>query len=67
MEALLYPNSTCALLSYSDIRGNVVHMETHEDNKKEFLLFQRIFEEAKRHLKMCPLSNLDCTAQKFKP
>jgi hypothetical protein len=29
--ALLYPNSTCTLLSYRDIRKNKIHVETHEE------------------------------------
>ena len=63
----MYPDSTHTLLSYRDIRENEIHVETYEENKEEFLLLQRILDKAKRHLKMCPLSNLDCTAQKFKP
>jgi peptide/histidine transporter 3/4 len=61
-EALLFSNSTCTLLSYRDIRKNGIHMETHEENKEEFIFFsQRILDKAKRHLKRCPLSHLDCT------
>jgi hypothetical protein len=36
--ALLYPNSTCTLLSYRDIRKNGLHVITHEENNEEFLL-----------------------------
>ena len=63
----MYPDSTRTLLSYSDIWGNGIHMETYEENKEEFLLLQRILDKAKRHLKMCPRSHLDCTTQKFNP
>ena len=38
-DALLYPDSSRTLLSYRDIRKNGFHVETHEDNKEEFLLF----------------------------
>ena len=41
-DALLYPNSTCTLLSYRDICKNGLHVETHEDNKEEFLLFTKL-------------------------
>ena len=64
-EALLYPDSTRTLLSYSDIRENGIHMETYEENKEECLLLQRILDNAKRHLKRCPLSHLDCTKLTF--
>ena len=37
-EALLYPDATRTLLSYKDIRCNGIHVETHEENKEEFLL-----------------------------
>jgi hypothetical protein len=39
-EALLYPDSTCTLLSYRDIRKNKIHVETHEENN-EFLLLTK--------------------------
>jgi hypothetical protein len=41
-DALLYPNSTCTLLSYRDIRKNGFHVETHQDNKEKFLLFTKL-------------------------
>ena len=41
-DALLYPDSTRTLLSFRDIRKNGFHVETHEDNKKEFLLFTKL-------------------------
>jgi hypothetical protein len=40
-EALLYPDSTRTLLSYKDIRKNRFHIETHEENKEEYLLFTK--------------------------
>ena len=61
----MYPDSTRILLSYSNIRENGIHMETYEENKEEFLLLQRILDKAKRHLKRCPLSYLDCTKITF--
>ena len=61
----MYPDSTRTLLSYSDIRENGIHMETYEENKEEFLLLQRILDKAKRQLKRCPLSHLDCTKITF--
>jgi hypothetical protein len=36
-NALLYPDSTCILLSYIDIRKNGLHVITHEENNEEFL------------------------------
>jgi peptide/histidine transporter 3/4 len=40
-EALLYPDATRTLLSYKDIRCHGIHVETHEENKEEFLLFTK--------------------------
>ena len=37
-EALLYLDVTHTLLNYKDIRYNGIHVETHEENKEEFLL-----------------------------
>jgi hypothetical protein len=36
-NALLYPNSTCTLLSYRDIYKNGLHVITHKENNEEFL------------------------------
>jgi hypothetical protein len=36
-NALLYPDSTCILLSYIDIRKNGLHVINHEENNEEFL------------------------------
>jgi hypothetical protein len=36
-NALLYPNSTCTLLSCRDIRKNELHVITHEENNEKFL------------------------------
>ena len=41
-DALLYPDSTRTLLSYRDIRKNGFHVETHQDNKEEFLLLTKL-------------------------
>ena len=40
-EALLYLDVTHTLLNYKDIRYNGIHVETHEENKEEFLLFTK--------------------------
>ena len=40
-DALLYPDSARTLISYRDIRKNGFHIETHEDNKEEYLLFTK--------------------------
>ena len=40
-EALLYLDVTHTLLNYKDIRYNGIHVETHEVNKEEFLLFTK--------------------------
>ena len=49
-EALLYPDSTRTLLSYKDIQKNEIHMETHEENKEEFLLFTKDIRQGKEKL-----------------
>jgi peptide/histidine transporter 3/4 len=41
-DALLYPDSTRILLSFRDVRKNGFHVETHLDNKEEFLLFTKL-------------------------
>ena len=41
-DALLYPDSTRTLLSFRDVRKNGFHVETHMDNKEEFLLFTKL-------------------------
>jgi hypothetical protein len=40
-NALLYPDSTCTLLSYRDIHKNGLHVITHEENNAEFLLITK--------------------------
>ena len=40
-DALLYPDSTGTLLSYRDICQNSFHIETHDDNKEEYLLITK--------------------------
>ena len=42
-DALLYPGSTCTLLSFRGVRKNGFHVETHMDNKKKFLLFYQTY------------------------
>ena len=49
-EALLYSDSTRTLLSYKDIQKNEIHMETHEENKEEFLLFTKDIRQGKEKL-----------------
>jgi hypothetical protein len=41
-DALLFPESTHTLLSYRDIRKNGLHVETHIDNREEFILFTKL-------------------------
>jgi peptide/histidine transporter 3/4 len=41
-DVLLYPDSTHTLLSFRDVRKNGFHVETHMDNKEEFLLFTKL-------------------------
>jgi hypothetical protein len=36
-NALLYPDSTCTLLSYRDIHENGLHVTLHKENNEEFL------------------------------
>jgi hypothetical protein len=36
-NALLYPDSTCTLLSYRDIHKNELHVITHKENSEEFI------------------------------
>ena len=40
-DALLYPDSTCTLLSYRVIRKNGIHVERYEENNEEFLLLTK--------------------------
>ena len=53
-EALLYPDSTRTLLSYSDIRKNGIHAETYEEYKEEFLLFTKDIRQGKDTLEKVP-------------
>jgi hypothetical protein len=41
-DALLYPDSTRTLLSYRDICKNGIHVETHVENKEEFLILTKL-------------------------
>ena len=40
-DALMYPDSTRTLLSYKDIRRNSFHIDTHNDNKDEYLFITK--------------------------
>jgi hypothetical protein len=40
-NTLLYPDSTCTLLSYRDIRKNGLHIVAHEENNEESLLITK--------------------------
>jgi hypothetical protein len=46
--ALLYPDSTRTLLSFRDVRKNGFHVETHMDNKEEFLLVTKLTVHGKK-------------------
>jgi hypothetical protein len=66
-EALLYPDSTCTLLSYR-VSRKIGYMWKHMKKiKKIFLFSQRVLDKANRHLKKCPFSQLDCTMHTFNP
>jgi hypothetical protein len=52
--ALLYPDSTRILIGYRDIRKNGFHIETHEDNKEEYLLFTKDIGYGKQIFKKIP-------------
>ena len=45
-DILLYPNSTCTLLSYKNIRHKGFHVETHNDdnNEYQFIIKSRIYQ-----------------------
>ena len=53
-DALLYPDSTRTLLSYRDIRKNGLHVETHEEQKEEFLLLIKNTRHSKQLLEKIP-------------
>ena len=46
-EALLYPESTRNLLSFKDIRGNDFHVETGEEDGREYLHITKRYSEAR--------------------
>jgi hypothetical protein len=67
-EALLYPNSTCTLLSYRDIRKNGFHVETHEENKEENIFFLlKTLDMINKLLKKFLLFHTDCTIHTSNP
>jgi hypothetical protein len=53
-DALLYPDSTRTILSYTDIRQNSFHIKTHDDNKEEYLLITKNNGYAKQILEKIP-------------
>jgi hypothetical protein len=65
-EALLYPDSTCTLLSYRDIR-KMEFMWKHMKKTMSSSSSPKILDMANRHLKRCLLSRLDCTIHTSKP
>ena len=66
-DALLYPDSSRTLISFRDIRKNGFHIETHEDNKAEFLLFTKITDMASKFLKKFLHYRPDCTIRTSSP
>jgi hypothetical protein len=40
-DAFLYPDPTNTLLSYKDVRRNGFHIQTHNDNKDEYLFITK--------------------------
>jgi hypothetical protein len=53
-RGLLYPDSTHTLLSYRDIRKNVFHVETHEENKEDYLFLLKSTGYGKQIVKKIP-------------
>jgi hypothetical protein len=53
-EALLYPESTRTLLSFRDIRANGFHVETTEENGKEYLCIIKYGEYDKEVIEKFP-------------
>jgi hypothetical protein len=53
-DALLYPDLTRTVLSYKDIRCNGFHIETHNDNKDEYLFITKNDGYAKQLLEKIP-------------
>jgi hypothetical protein len=46
----LYPDSSRTLICYRDIHKNGFYIETHEDNKEEYLLFTKYYGYGKQEL-----------------
>jgi hypothetical protein len=65
-DALLYPNSTCTLLSFRDICKNGLHAETHVDSHKEYLLLTKLTGYGKQICENSLHSKLDCTIHLLK-
>jgi hypothetical protein len=53
-DTLLYPDSTCTLISFKDIRKSGLHICTHKDNKEEFLLITKSFRYGHEVLERIP-------------
>jgi hypothetical protein len=53
-DALFYPDSNHTLLSYKDIRCNGYHIETHNDNKDEYLFITKNDGYAEQQLEKIP-------------
>ena len=66
-DALLYPDSTHTLISYRDIRKNGLHIETHDDNKEEFLLLTKDNGYGKQILEKIPSLSLGLYYTYIKP
>jgi len=60
-DALLYPNTTRTLLSYRDIQKMGSILKLMMTIMRSPFSLQRTTEMAKRYLKKCPHSHLDCT------
>jgi hypothetical protein len=60
-DALLYPDLTRTLLSFRDVRKNGFYVETHIDNKEEFLLFTKLTGYGKQICKKIYSLQLDYT------
>jgi hypothetical protein len=60
-NVLLYLDSTRTLLSYRDIRKNVLYIVTHEENNKESLLITKTIRDGYDILERISSYRLDCT------
>jgi hypothetical protein len=53
-DALMYPDSTRTLISFTDIQKSGLYICTHEDNKEEFLLITKSSRYGHEVLKRIP-------------